>query len=76
VSHSPLSGLAGKDKLPEYFNTATAQATVEQINQFIGQSTERQLVINSINGTLAVLGLIYVALPFIALGALVLIFWR
>jgi hypothetical protein len=49
---------------------------VARINQFIVQSTDQELVINSINGFMAVLGLGCVALPFILLGALMLIFWR
>ncbi len=59
-----------------FFNTETAQSTVDRINAFIQNSSEKQLVLNNINGFMAALGLGCVAVTFLLSGSLVLRYWR
>jgi hypothetical protein len=55
-----------------YFNLITAAETVENINRYIREPGDQILVIRSINGLLAGLGIGFVAFPPILLGLIVL----
>jgi hypothetical protein len=60
-----------------YFNVATVKEAAARLNQFIQESEDEQLVIESINPIMAVLGLSLVSPAFIILGILTLLFaWR
>jgi hypothetical protein len=70
---TPTGGLSLS---PDFFNTETAQATADRLNQFIQDSSEETLAFDNINGIMAILGLGFVSLIFLASGVLVLIVWR
>ncbi len=55
------------------FNETTAQETIERLNRFF-DSTERQIIIDSANWSLAILGLACVVMPFLICGVGLLIF--
>jgi hypothetical protein len=55
----------------DYFNTITAAETVANINRYISESGDHSLVIRSINGLYAGLGMGCVSYPFILLGLIV-----
>lgn len=56
----------------QFFNTATAAETRTRINEYIRHPDEKPLVIVVRNTILVVLGFVFVALPFLILGNLLL----
>jgi hypothetical protein len=50
-----------------FLDETTAHETVDRLNEFF-DSTEQQLVIESQNQTVAILGLVFVAVPYLILG--------
>jgi hypothetical protein len=56
----------------DYFNTITAAETMENINRYIQGPGDQILVVRSINGLLAGLGMGFVAFPPVLLGLIIL----
>ncbi len=60
----------------DFFNTETAQAAVDRLNQFMQQSSAETVTLDNLNGATIFLGVGCVALTFMLAGAVVLIAWR